>query len=226
MAKRSAGILLFRRDDRASRCCSSIRAARSGPRRTSAPGRSRRASTRRPRRRSRPALREFEEETGTAREGELDDLGTVRQKSGKVVQAWALEGDLDADAIRSNTFTMQWPPRSGRRANSRRSTAPRGSASRGARAHPTPHRPRSWTGWSASSTSESGVAHATTARAYRLYETGWRPTCSTSTCRPSPERVACASCGAGCAEWDRRRPGRHRRGRVRGRDECRRARLP
>ena len=63
------------------------------------------------------ALREFEEETGTRpAEGELDDLGTVRQKSGKVVQAWALEGDLDADAIRSNTFTMEWPPRSGRQA--------------------------------------------------------------------------------------------------------------
>jgi predicted NUDIX family NTP pyrophosphohydrolase len=63
------------------------------------------------------ALREFEEETGTAPDpGELDDLGTVRQKSGKVVQAWALEGDLDAGAIRSNTFTMEWPPRSGRKA--------------------------------------------------------------------------------------------------------------
>jgi predicted NUDIX family NTP pyrophosphohydrolase len=61
------------------------------------------------------ALREFGEETGTMpEEGELDDLGSVRQKSGKVVQAWALEGDLDADAIRSNTFTLEWPPRSGR----------------------------------------------------------------------------------------------------------------
>jgi predicted NUDIX family NTP pyrophosphohydrolase len=61
------------------------------------------------------ALREFEEETGSApAPGELTDLGTVRQKSGKVVQAWALEGDLDADAIRSNTFTTEWPPRSGR----------------------------------------------------------------------------------------------------------------
>ena len=61
------------------------------------------------------ALREFEEETGTRPdEGELADLGTVRQKSGKVVQAYALEGDLDADAIRSNTFTIEWPPRSGR----------------------------------------------------------------------------------------------------------------
>ena len=65
------------------------------------------------------ALREFEEELGSPptpmpEEGELTDLGSVRQKSGKVVQAWALEGDLDADAIRSNTFTMQWPPRSGR----------------------------------------------------------------------------------------------------------------
>jgi predicted NUDIX family NTP pyrophosphohydrolase len=61
------------------------------------------------------ALREFEEETGSSPSpGELADLGTVRQKAGKVVQAWALEGDLDADAVRSNTFTMQWPPRSGR----------------------------------------------------------------------------------------------------------------
>jgi predicted NUDIX family NTP pyrophosphohydrolase len=61
------------------------------------------------------ALREFTEETGAMPdEGELEDLGTVRQKSGKVVQAWALEGDLDADEIRSNTFTMEWPPRSGR----------------------------------------------------------------------------------------------------------------
>jgi predicted NUDIX family NTP pyrophosphohydrolase len=62
------------------------------------------------------ALREFEEETGSRpNEGELDDLGTVRQKSGKVVQAWALAGDLDTGAIRSNTFTIEWPPRSGRK---------------------------------------------------------------------------------------------------------------
>jgi predicted NUDIX family NTP pyrophosphohydrolase len=61
------------------------------------------------------ALREFEEETGSKPDPHrLDDLGTVRQKSGKIVQAWALAGDLDADAIRSNTFTMEWPPRSGR----------------------------------------------------------------------------------------------------------------
>jgi len=61
------------------------------------------------------AIREFTEETGSApAPGQLDDLGTVKQKAGKVVQAWALEGDLDAAAIRSNTFTLQWPPRSGR----------------------------------------------------------------------------------------------------------------
>jgi predicted NUDIX family NTP pyrophosphohydrolase len=63
------------------------------------------------------ALREFEEETGTALEtGELVELGDVKQKGGKVVTAWAAEGDLDADAVRSNTFTMEWPPRSGRTA--------------------------------------------------------------------------------------------------------------
>src|SRR3954454_24398033 len=61
------------------------------------------------------ALREFAEETGTALPpGELVDLGSVRQKSGKVVSAWAAEGDLDADRIQSNTFEMEWPPRSGR----------------------------------------------------------------------------------------------------------------
>ncbi len=63
------------------------------------------------------ALREFEEETGSALPpGELIDLGSVKQRGGKVVSAWAAEGDLDADAVRSNTFTMEWPPRSGRTA--------------------------------------------------------------------------------------------------------------
>jgi predicted NUDIX family NTP pyrophosphohydrolase len=63
------------------------------------------------------ALREFEEETGMSlKAGELRELGAVKQKGGKVVSAWAFEGDLDADAVRSNTFTMEWPPRSGRTA--------------------------------------------------------------------------------------------------------------
>ena len=63
------------------------------------------------------ALREFEEETGTPLEpGDLVELGSVKQKSGKVVVAWAIRGDLDADAIHSNTFAMEWPPRSGRTA--------------------------------------------------------------------------------------------------------------
>ena len=42
------------------------------------------------------------------------DLGEVRQKSGKTVRAWAIAGDLDPEAITSNTFAMEWPPRSGR----------------------------------------------------------------------------------------------------------------
>ena len=63
------------------------------------------------------ALREFEEETGTALgAAELIELGEVRQRSGKQVAAWAALGDLDADSIRSNTFEMEWPPRSGRKA--------------------------------------------------------------------------------------------------------------
>jgi predicted NUDIX family NTP pyrophosphohydrolase len=62
------------------------------------------------------ALREFEEELGSALPAgtELVELGTVKQKSGKRITAFAAEGDLDADAISSNTFEMEWPPRSGR----------------------------------------------------------------------------------------------------------------
>jgi predicted NUDIX family NTP pyrophosphohydrolase len=61
------------------------------------------------------ARREFEEETGTVPPvGALVALGEVRQRSGKRVSAWAAEGDLDAGAVRSNTFTVEWPPRSGR----------------------------------------------------------------------------------------------------------------
>jgi predicted NUDIX family NTP pyrophosphohydrolase len=61
------------------------------------------------------ALREFEEELGTPLpEGELVELGSVRQRNGKLVTAWAAEGDLDPAGIRSNTFRLEWPPRSGR----------------------------------------------------------------------------------------------------------------
>ena len=61
------------------------------------------------------ALREFEEELGSPAPGEaLVELGEVTQRNRKVVTAWALEGDLDAGAIHSNTFELEWPPRSGR----------------------------------------------------------------------------------------------------------------
>jgi predicted NUDIX family NTP pyrophosphohydrolase len=65
------------------------------------------------------ALRELEEELGSSLDLGLDDLielGSVRQKAGKVVQCWAAEGDFDPTELRSNTFTMEWPPRSGRQA--------------------------------------------------------------------------------------------------------------
>lgn len=62
------------------------------------------------------ARREFEEETGHAvPDGPLIPLGEVRQKSGKTVVAWAVEGDLDPTLARSNTFTIEWPPKSGQR---------------------------------------------------------------------------------------------------------------
>lgn len=61
------------------------------------------------------ARREFEEELGTPPPGEEAlDLGEVRQRSGKLVRAWAVAGDLDATAAHSNIFELEWPPRSGR----------------------------------------------------------------------------------------------------------------
>lgn len=59
------------------------------------------------------ARREFEEETGFRPDGTFRQLAPVRQRSGKIVHAWAVEGDCDAAAIRSNTFTLRWPPHAG-----------------------------------------------------------------------------------------------------------------
>lgn len=62
------------------------------------------------------AKREFGEETGWIASGEFIALTPVKQPSGKIVSAWAFEGDFDADTLSSNTFSMEWPPRSGRMA--------------------------------------------------------------------------------------------------------------
>lgn len=60
------------------------------------------------------AFREFEEETGVEPpEGELIDLGTAKQASGKTNYIWAVQGDVDITKFSSNTFTMEWPPKSG-----------------------------------------------------------------------------------------------------------------
>ncbi|MBM4263308.1 MAG: NUDIX domain-containing protein [Deltaproteobacteria bacterium] len=60
------------------------------------------------------AEREFTEETGFTVEGESRALNPVKQSGGKIVHAWAVEADCDADKIKSNTFELQWPPKSGR----------------------------------------------------------------------------------------------------------------
>jgi predicted NUDIX family NTP pyrophosphohydrolase len=57
------------------------------------------------------ARREFLEETGIAVTGPLEPLGDIRQRGGKRVTAFAVEGDLDVDAIKSNTFEIEWPPK-------------------------------------------------------------------------------------------------------------------
>ena len=62
------------------------------------------------------AKREFLEETGMAVAGEFLELGAHKQPSGKTIAAWACEGDFDPALLKSNTFTLEWPPRSGRMA--------------------------------------------------------------------------------------------------------------
>jgi predicted NUDIX family NTP pyrophosphohydrolase len=61
------------------------------------------------------AKREFHEETGCSVDGSFIALRPARQPGGKVVHAWAVEGDCEAESIKSNSFTMEWPPRSGQR---------------------------------------------------------------------------------------------------------------
>jgi predicted NUDIX family NTP pyrophosphohydrolase len=60
------------------------------------------------------ARREFTEETGLALTGPLEPLGEIRQRGGKRVIAFAVEGDIDAQTVRSNTFEIEWPPKGGK----------------------------------------------------------------------------------------------------------------
>ena len=60
------------------------------------------------------ARREFEEETGFLPTGQFVRLGVIKQPSGKLIHAWAFEGDLDARKIKSNKFSIEWPPQSGK----------------------------------------------------------------------------------------------------------------
>ena len=60
------------------------------------------------------ARREFREETGFTASGSFVALEPIKQAGGKIVHAWAVEGDCDAAAVKSNTFSMEWPPHSGR----------------------------------------------------------------------------------------------------------------
>ena len=59
------------------------------------------------------AKREFQEETGVAINGDFKSLGEVKQTGGKIVKAWAVKHDLDPATLKSNTFRLEWPPRSG-----------------------------------------------------------------------------------------------------------------
>jgi predicted NUDIX family NTP pyrophosphohydrolase len=60
------------------------------------------------------AKREFEEEMGSKPAGDFQPLGTLKQPSGKIIHAWAAESDFDVSTVKSNLFSMEWPPKSGR----------------------------------------------------------------------------------------------------------------
>ena len=60
------------------------------------------------------AKREFHEEMGSPPSGDFQPLGTIKQPSGKIIHAWAAESDFDASTVKSNLFSMEWPPKSGR----------------------------------------------------------------------------------------------------------------
>jgi predicted NUDIX family NTP pyrophosphohydrolase len=115
VAKESAGILLYRRGERGTEVllvhpggpfwAKKDEGAWSIPKGELAPGED--ALTR--------ARTELEEETGAAIEGDFRPLPPCRQAGGKRIQAWAIEGAFDPAALRSNTFLLEWPPRSGRR---------------------------------------------------------------------------------------------------------------
>jgi predicted NUDIX family NTP pyrophosphohydrolase len=60
------------------------------------------------------AQREFEEEVGLKPQGDFIELTPVKQKGGKIVHAWAFKGDFDTSSFHSNSFQMEWPPRSGK----------------------------------------------------------------------------------------------------------------
>ncbi len=114
MAKTSAGILLYRRKDNVLRVflvhpggpffVNKDEGAWSVPKGELEEGEDPLAAAR----------REFEEETGCALVGTFVPLTPIKQKGGKIVLAWAMEGDCDAEAIKSNTFALEWPPRSGK----------------------------------------------------------------------------------------------------------------
>ena len=93
--------------------CASGRAALAEAR-TPASGRSRRGKSTRARTGREAAKREFAEELGLRAQGAFVELAPITQKSGKIVHAWAFAGDCDPSRIKSNTFSMEWPPHSGR----------------------------------------------------------------------------------------------------------------
>ncbi len=96
-----------------SKSFSFIQADRSGPGRTRGSGQFQKVNMRTAKTRWLAAQREFEEETGFTATGEFMPLRDLRQAGGKIVRAWAFEGDCDASQAHSNSFSMEWPPKSG-----------------------------------------------------------------------------------------------------------------
>ena len=96
------------------KCCWPIPAARTSPRRTTAAWTIPKGEPDGDEDLLLAAQREFKEETGITAFGPFIPLRPIKQKGGKVVHAWAFAGDCDPEAITSNTFTLEWPPKSGK----------------------------------------------------------------------------------------------------------------
>ena len=97
------------------KCCWFTPGDRFGKTKTREPGQFRRVNLKNQKIHLAAAIREFKEETGFDLQGEFKALTPIQQKAGKIVYAWAIEGNIDVTNVKSNFFEIEWPPKSGKK---------------------------------------------------------------------------------------------------------------